>query len=377
MDYILVRYGEIGTKSNFVRDQMHSVLRQRVEDRLKYEGIEYEKVSKRPGRVIVELSEAENAAEKLAELPGVSSVSPAIKTGADIEEMKTASESFEYGETFGVDARRSGEHDFSSRDVQVELGSHIEDFTGASVDLDDPDTLLEVEVRDEEAYIFTERIEGPDGLPVGTQDELLTLISGGIDSPVAAHEVMKRGSDILPIYFYNRPVAAEDHWLRFRSVVERLKRFNPSKDWNVYKVDMEAVNEELMKVERGRMVLHRIIIFRAAEKIADSEGIKGIVTGESMGQKSSQTASNLSMTTKVVDKPVIRPLITHNKNEIVEKAKDIGTFKDAQIASACSTMAPDSPATSIQESDLDGLKEKVDIDALVERALEGSEKITL
>lgn len=377
MNYILVRYGEIGTKSNFVKDQMHSVLRQRVEDRLRYEGIEYEKVSKKPGRVIAELLEAEDASEKLAELPGVSSVSSAIKIENDIEEMKEASENFEYGETFGIDARRSGEHDFSSRDVQIELGSHVEEFTGASVDLDDPDTLLEVEIRDENTYMFTERIEGPDGLPVGTQNSLLTLISGGIDSPVAAHEVMKRGSDIVPVYFYNKPIAAEDHWLRFKSVVEKLKRFNPSKNWDVYRVDMEAVNEELMNVERGRMVLHRIVMFKTAEKIAESEGIKGIATGESMGQKSSQTVSNLSMTTNVVDKPMIRPLITHNKNEIVKKAKAIGTFEDAQIASACSTMAPDSPATSIQESDLEELKDNVDIDALVEKALENSEKITL
>lgn len=377
MKHVLVRYGEIGTKSDFVRQQMHSVLRQRVEDRLEHEDIEFEKVCKRPGRVLVTGTEAEESAEAVSELPGVSSASPVIRTEASMEQMKDASEEFEYGDTFGVDARRTGEHGFSSRDIGVKLGSHIEDFTGASVDLDDPDTSLGVEVRDENACLFTERIQGPDGLPVGTQESLLALVSGGIDSPVAAHEVMKRGSDITPIYFYNKPIAAEDHWLRFKSVIEKLKRFHPAKKWEVYKVDMEEVNNELMNVERGRMVLHRSIMFRIAEKIAESEGLDGIVTGESLGQKSSQTVSNLTRTSISIDKPIIRPLATRNKNEIISKAKDLGTFEEAKIASACRSISPDNPATSIQESDLEELKKNMDVESLVEEAVESSEKIVI
>lgn len=372
-----MRYGEIGTKSDFVRDQMHAVLRQRVEDRLEYEGIDYGTVSKKPGRVIVSETGAEKAAKAVSELPGVASASPAVKTEATIDSIKEASELFEYGESFGVDARRTGVHDFSSRDIGVEVGAYIEGFSGASVDLDDPETSLGVEVRNDDAYVFTERIEGPDGLPVGTQGSLLALISGGIDSPVAAYEVMKRGSDVTPIYFYNRPVAAEDHWLRFKSAVGRLKRFHPSKKWEVYKVDMGPVNRRLMEVDRGRMVLHRMIMFSVAEKIAESDGLKGIVTGESMGQKSSQTVSNLSITSASIQKPVFRPLSTWNKNDIIYKAKEIGTFEDAKIASACSTIAPDSPATSLKKDDSVSLKHELSFHALVEEALSNAEKIDL
>jgi thiamine biosynthesis protein ThiI len=163
--------------------------------------------------------------------------------------------------------------------------------------------------------------------------------------------------------------------MRLKAVVEKLKRFHPSKNWEVYKVDMKEVNEELMNVDRGRMVLHRIIMFRAAERIAESEGLKAIVTGESMGQKSSQTLSNLSVTTRTLEKPIIRPLITWNKNDIVDVAKQIGTFEEAEIASACSKMSPNNPATSMKPDDLEELKGNVDMDELVDAAVDSSKKV--
>lgn len=377
MEHVLVRYSEIATKSRHVKRQMRDVLRQRVEDRLVYEGIGFDRVSSKPGRVIVETKEPREAAAHVSELPGVASASPAIKTEADIDHIGEASEEFDYGDSFGVDAGRTGEHGFTSQDVERELGSHIEGFSGSGVDLDHPDTLLEVDIRHCDAYLFTERYQGPGGLPVGSQDPLLALISGGIDSPVAAYQVMKRGSGITPIYFYNRPIAAEDHLLRFKSALGELERFHPGKQWRYYVVDMGEVNRELMDVGRGRMVLHRIVMFRVAGKLADENGFRGLVTGESLGQKSSQTASNLEMTTSEVEKPVFRPLVGWNKNEIVEVAKRLGTFEVAGIDSACTTLAPESPATSLQCDDLERLKAEVDIDRLVEQASENVERHVL
>ncbi len=377
MKNLLVRYSDIGTKSRYVRNQMTAVLRQRVEDRLEYEDIDYEKVSGGHGRIIVESGKTMEAAEVLSEVPGVASASPAVKTDAAMDAIKKASLEFDYGGSFGVDARRAGEHPFSSKDVEEEVGAVVEESEEIEVDLDDPDTWLGVEVRFGDAYLYTDTFEGPGGLPVGTQGRLTALISGGIDSPVAAYQVMKRGCDVLPVYFYNRPIAAEDHWLRFRAGVEKLRRFHPSKTWEVYRVDMEEVNNELMEVERGRMLLHRIAMFRVAGRIAESEGLPGIVTGEAIGQKSSQTPSNLAATSSEVDRPVFRPLLEWNKQEIVEKAKQIGTYEDASIASACSTMAPDNPATEMKPEDLGELKRKVAIDRLVEQAWDSAEKLNL
>ncbi|MFB6147670.1 MAG: tRNA sulfurtransferase, partial [Candidatus Nanohaloarchaea archaeon] len=331
MKHVLVRYSGIGTKSRPVRERMRQVLRQRVQDRMEYEGLE-SSVMARPGRIVVETDEPGKAADAIAELPGVASASPALETDADLESMKEASEKFDYRESFGVDANRAGEHGFDSRDIKEKVGGHVQEFTGAEVDLDNPDTLLEVDVRNDEAYLFTERIEGPGGLPAGTQGKLAALISGGIDSPVAAHEVMKRGADILPVYFYNRPVAAEDHLMRFEASVQKLRRFHPGKKWNYYRIDMEEVNRGLMELGRGRMVIHRIVMFRTASRIAEREGLPGIVTGEALGQKSSQTASNLELTSSKVEKTIFRPLLSWNKEEITGKAREIGTFKDAKIA---------------------------------------------
>lgn len=377
MNRVLVRYGEIGTKAEPVRVKMISILRQRVQDRLEYEGLDFEKVGKDSGRIIVETENAEEAAEMIAELPGVVSASPAVVTQPEIEAMKKASKGFKVGETFGIAANRSGEHGFDSRDVQRELGSFVEERTGADVDLDNPDTLLEVDVRRDKAYLFKDRFDGPNGLPVEAGDSLAALVSGGIDSPVAAYRVMTRGCDILPVYFYNKPIAAEDHLLRLKAVLKKLQRFHPSKKWEYYVIDMEEVNKELMEVGRGRMLLHRRLMFLVSEKIAEREELKGLVTGESIGQKSSQTPSSLELTSSVADKPIFRPLVAQDKNSITEEARSIRTFEEAEVASACRAMAPENPATSMSEEDLEKLEEKVGLDSLVETALESSEKKVL
>ncbi|MFB6115490.1 MAG: THUMP domain-containing protein, partial [Candidatus Nanohalobium sp.] len=164
----VVRYSEIGTKSNKVRKDMVATLRQRVEDRLDFEEISYEKVSVREGRIVARTEDAEEAAENIKNLPGVETVSPAIETEPDMEAIKKASKQFSYGETFGV-RPNTGETDLSSRDIGKEIGAYVEDFSGASVDLDNPDTELGVDVRRDRAYVFTERIQGPGGFPVGSQ----------------------------------------------------------------------------------------------------------------------------------------------------------------------------------------------------------------
>ncbi|MFB6190037.1 MAG: tRNA sulfurtransferase [Candidatus Nanohaloarchaea archaeon] len=377
MEHVLVRYSDIGTKSRHVRNQMRQVLRQRVEDRLEYEGLDYSRVSAEPGRIIVESEQPGKAARVVAELPGVASASPAVRTEAGIGAMKEASARFDCGDSFGIQANRAGDHSFDSQNIKQELGAHFQELTGAEVDLDDPETLLEVDVRGEDAYLFTERFQGPGGLPVGTQDPVAMLISGGIDSPVAAFEMMKRGADIFPIYFYNKPIAAEDHLMRFEASLEKLRRFHPGKKWEYHVVDMEEVNRELMELGRGRMVIHRIVMFRAAEELAEREGLNGLATGEALGQKSSQTTRNLDLTSSMVGGAVFRPLLSWNKEEITERAREIGTYEEAKIASACRTMAPEQPATRLSEKDFNELRARVDIDGLVETAVEAAEKRAL
>lgn len=377
MDHVLVRYGEIGTKSREARRRMLRLLNQRLRERLAAEDME---ASVRPihGRLVVETETAANAvAAALGELPGVVSSSPAIRTEPDIDVIMEATDNLNVGETFGVDANVVGERDVGSDDVNRDVGAHVEERTGAAVDLDNPDTWIEIDLRKEAAYVFTERYAGPGGFPIGSQNALAALISGGIDSPVAAHAIMTRGADVVPIYFYNKPIAAGDHLLRFEESLNTLRRFHPGKTWYYYHVDMEPINKALMAIEGGRMLLHRIIMFRVAEQIAEQEGLAGLVTGESLGQKSSQTAANLKATSRAIDLPLYRPLLTETKASITQHAEEIGTFETATVAAACQSLAPNSPAPEIERERLESLKRAVNLDDLVERAREATETITV
>lgn len=374
MHRVVVRFGEIGSKSAQVRGQMLNVLRQRVEDRLEYEELEYESVSRISSRILVETQEAEKAAEIISQVPGVSSSSPAYETEPSIKSIKSAVKKMEIGNSFGVDASRAGEHDFDSMDLNREIGGFVDGRCGAEVDLDDPETWIKIDVREDRAFVYTEFFEGSDGFPTGSQGEMAAMVSGGIDSPVATYEIMTRGADITPVYFYNRPIAAEDHLMRFKSVLDEIRKFHPGKKWHYYVVDMEEINNELMEIGQGRMILHRRLMFRITERIAEKEGLKGIVTGESLGQKSSQTAVNLKRTTEAVNLPVHRPLLTRSKSEITEKAREIGTMEQSNIKSACTTLSPENPATELKEDQLEELESRFDIEKMVDSAVENAEK---
>jgi len=137
---------------------------------------------------------------------------------------------------------------------------------------------------------------------------------------------------------------------------------------------MEEINQELMKIERGRMLIHRKIMFKISEMIVQKEGLSGLVTGEAIGQKSSQTPSNLELTSSAIEKPVFRPLVSSEKSSIVKRARQINTFEEASIDSACSTMAPESPATSIRPEELAKIEQSIKIEDLVKKAFESAEK---
>lgn len=376
MNHVLVRYAEIGTKSAEVQDRLLGLLRERVAERLDYEGVDAA-VSRLDGRILVETAAARPAAQAVAELPGVASSSPAVRTAPDIAAIAAATDQFDVGETFRLDATTAGTHGFSSQDVNAAVGATVAERTGADVDLDDPDTRIEADVRPPGAFVFSERFSGPGGFPVGSQATLAALVSGGIDSPVAAYEAMTRGSAIVPVYVYNRPYAAGDHVARLEAALDTLRRFHPGREWYYHRVDMEPVNEGLRSVGPGRMLLHRAVMFRTAERIAREEGLAGLVTGESIGQKSSQTVANLARTTGTVDLPVHRPLLTEPKAAITEQARSLGTFEAARLDSACRTLAPDTPATALDRDRFAALAADVGLDDLVDGAVESARRVEL
>jgi len=360
---LLVRYSEIHKKKGKTRQQLVQTLRQRIQDRLNYDGTEFSKVSTGPGRIKV--LNTEKQAKTVSELPGVKSCSLTTRTNPKLESVKSSID-LDVGDSFGVRVKSRTQQ--STQEWERKLGSFIENETGAEVDLDSPDTWVKVELDENQAYVYSNHttFEGPGGLPAASQGGYVSLISGGIDSPVAAFQILKRGSDIFPIYFYNRPYAAEDHLMRFEQVLGELKKFHSGKKWMYAFCDLKEVNEALSEIGKGRMVLHRRLMFEVAEMIREEKSMQGLVTGESLAQKSSQTPQNLFMTSRGL--PVFRPLLGWNKNEITQKARELDTFQYSQIDSACQNISPDSPSAEMTAEKFKKLKSKIDFDELVESA---------
>jgi thiamine biosynthesis protein ThiI len=371
MDCVVVRYGELSTKGRPVRRNMEEQLRSNLAAVLDARDIDGT-VERTAGRLVVETEATDAAADAASDLPGVVSASPARTVAPEADAVyealaELARERADDFDTYAVRASRAGEHPFTSPELEREGGAAVGEAVDAAVDLDNPEITFEADVRHQVAYVFAERREGPGGLPVGTQAPLVALVSGGIDSPVAAFEAMRHGSPVIPVYVDLGDYGGVDHRARALSACEQLAARAPNHDITPYVVDGgETVDHIADHVDRGRMLSLRRYFFAVAEAIAEQEDAAGIVTGEALGQKSSQTARNLQVTSAAVDLPVHRPLFSVDKPEIVERAKVLGTFEDAGISAGCNRLAPDKPET---KGRLEGLL-KVEPDDVFERARE-------
>jgi thiamine biosynthesis protein ThiI len=370
-DVVLVAYDEIGTKSSAVRGRMEQALASNLEAMLESRGIEG-RVERRWSRLFVSADDVAGAARAAADTAGVAYARPALSCAPDLQAIREclqrAASTHPPGATFAVRGRRVGPadaHPFTSRDIEREGGTAVVEATDAPVDLDDPDRSYHVECRESRAYVAVETYRGPGGLPVGTQGTVVALVSGGIDSPVAAREMLRRGCSVVPVYVDLGAYGGVDHRARAAETVRTLARYAPGESMQLHVVPMGELVEQLVdSVADTRMLSLRRAMLQAASVVADDVGACGVVTGESLGQKSSQTGSNLAVTEAAVDRPVFRPLLTWDKQEIVEAARDLGTFADATVPTGCNKVAPSHPETN---ATLAGV-EDAEPDALLERA---------
>ncbi|MFB6301569.1 MAG: tRNA sulfurtransferase [Haloferacaceae archaeon] len=354
-DVVLVAHGEIGVKSSRVRARMERRLRDNLAAVLDDRGIDAA-VERRWSRLVVDAAGADAATEAAAaatDVPGVVWARPAAVCGPVLDEVvETAAAVAERAdpETFAIRANRAGppeRHPFSARDVERRAGAAVEAATGATVDLDDPGTAIRVDVRDEDAFVAAREVRGPGGLPVGTQGHVVALVSGGIDSPVAAWQTMRRGCTVVPTYVDIGDYGGADHRVRAVETIHRLARYAPNEDLRPRVVDAGDIVADLVAtVGDTRMLSLRRAMLAAGAALADHVGADAVVTGESIGQKSSQTGPNLAVTTAAVDRPVHRPLLTWDKEEIVAAARDLGTFEDATVSAGCQRVAPAHPSTN-------------------------------
>ncbi|EMA38757.1 tRNA sulfurtransferase [Halobiforma nitratireducens] len=358
-DTVLVRHGDLNTKSNTVKRYMEGLLVENLEALLADRSIPGE-VERRWNRPLIHTDEdaVEAAVEAATDAFGVVSASPATVVSTEkariVEVLaETARECYDGG-TFAVDARRADKTlPYDSEDLARDGGSAIWDVVederefDPEVDLDDPDVTFGVEVREDVAFVYLETVPGPGGLPLGAQEKTIALVSGGIDSPVAAYEMMKRGSPIVPVYVDLGAYGGIDHEARAMETVRTLAAYAPNFDVPVYTVPAgETVELLVSEMEEGRMLSLRRFFYRVGEVLAERVDAHGIVTGEAVGQKSSQTVQNLGVTSRATSLPIHRPLLSWDKHEVVDRAREIETFTDSTIDAGCNRVVPDRTETN-------------------------------
>lgn len=355
---VLVRYGEIGLKSAQLRGRMEQRLQANLLAMFDDRALDAQ-VTRENTRLYVETSHerVDAVAAAAADTFGVVSASPATRvtpTAAAVTDAlaEVASEHYR-GQTYAVRVDRAGPasvHPFSSTELERAGGDAVArgapDGVKPTVDLEDPELTFSVECRPEDAYVFLDSHKGPGGFPLGTQEPLVALVSGGIDSPVAAWLAMKRGAPVYPVYIDLGKYSGPDHRLRAEQTTATVGRYAPNFDTRLRVADGGAVVEALAAdLDMYRMVAVRRFMLQVAAEVADDLDAVGIVTGEAAGQKSSQTMTNLRVTGAAVDLPVHRPLLGFDKSTISKRAQAIGTYPDSTIDTGCHLLAPDRPAT--------------------------------
>ena len=278
---------------------------------------------------------------------------------------------------FAIKCRRVGTHEFSSQEMAAHCGGVVRDVILAPVDLTNPDLTIFVEIRDNDAYIYHEKIKGPGGLPLGTQGKVIVLLSSGIDSPVAAYLMMKRGCEVVALHCNNDPFSGPKVTENFNALVDQLNIYamgTPIKKRVIDYGEYLTVAKEKAP-EKMTCVLCKSGMYRIAEKLALKIGADAIVDGSSVGQVASQTLSNILATRYGVNVPILSPLIGLDKEEITAIAKDIGTFEISKIDDGGCSAVPRYPET---HADLERVKQAVEDmgqDAEVQKAFENIRRL--
>jgi tRNA uracil 4-sulfurtransferase len=317
--------------------------------------------------------------ERARDVIGISVIHPAVVVERTPEAAcETAVELLRGrpGATFAIRARRRDKRfPLRSQELAAEVGAAVQRELGLPVDLSAPDLVVHFEVDHAEIFAYTERIPGRGGLPVGSSGRALMLLSGGIDSPVAAYRMMKRGLRVDFIHFSGRPFTGPESIYKAYALVRHLDRFQG--DSRLFVVRFGDAQRELATAGAGRLqvLAQRRLMVRVATALAAREGAEALITGDSLGQVSSQTLTNLAVIEGATELPLLRPLVDRDKSEIVEEARRLGTFAISTLPDedCCKLFASPLAETRGSPAKLEALESLLDVDGTIARLLEGVE----
>ncbi|MCE5337656.1 MAG: tRNA 4-thiouridine(8) synthase ThiI [Methanomicrobiaceae archaeon] len=374
MEAVMVRYGEIFLKSEPVKRRFISIMTGNISLALEAEGLPH-RIETPRGRILIFGDEPRRIAALVARTFGVVSVSVCTVTTADISGLAAsavehAARHLRPGMSFAVRARRSGVEGFNSQELGAAVGSAVLDrVPEATVDLTMPDYEVFVEAREFGGFVYDEKISGPGGLPYGTQEEVMVLLSAGIDSPVASWLMMRRGCRMVHVHMHSGRFGGVDVEKNALANHARLSAWVPGHPLDLLVVDMEPFFEAVtaLKEPRYRCILCKRFMLRVASILAGERGAYALVNGDNLGQVASQTLANMTVIAPAASVPVLRPLIGFDKEEIVERARAIGTFETHPGDVGC-TVAPRYPSTAAPAATIAQIEEELDVESLAVRA---------
>ena len=377
---LIVRCGEVALKG-LNKPYFEKMLVDRIKKVLKeFENIEVKRLE---GLIFVRADKSldiDKIVGIISKVFGVASISPTVESESDMDKIGEAAVEFMMElierkgvKTFKVDAKRADKNfPVKSPDIARQIGAKV--LIGCkvlTVDVHNPDALLFVDVRKDKTYIFEQKISGFGGLPLGTNGKGLVLLSGGIDSPVAAWMMAKRGMLIEAIHFHSYPYTSERAYEKVQDLAKIVAGYTGN--FRLHSINLLPIQEAIVEncPEEETTILVRRFMMRIAEKVATERNCMMLITGENLGQVASQTAEALVVTDAVVKMPVMRPLIAMDKVDIMDKAKEIGTFETSikPYEDCCTVFLPKHPTTKPRLERILDSESKLDVEGLIEKVM--------
>jgi len=384
-DMILLKQGEIvlkGLNRRYFEDKLISNAKRRLAAYGKFD------VSATQSTVYIEPQSDEcdmdGALEAMTKVFGVVGVTRALACEKDKDAMFEAAKAYladdlRAAKSFKVESKRSDKSfPMTSIELSQYVGNLLSDaFPDIEVDVHNPELVVSLEVREKAAYVHAKSLPGAGGLPVGANGRAVTLLSGGIDSPVSSYMIARRGIHLIPVHFFSFPYTSEQAKQKVLDLAKLLTDYCGRLTVEI--VPFTHIQEEIRAKcpEEYFTLIMRRFMMRIAEAIAEQNGCAALVTGEDLGQVASQTMEALRVTEAVVDLPVLRPLIGMDKKDIVEIARKIGTFDTSILPyeDCCTVFTPRHPKTKPKLPDVEAAEAALDVDALVAEALAGVEHV--
>lgn len=382
-EVILIKNGELALKG-LNRSTFEDILVKNIRRRLKSAG-DFDYI-KSQSTIIIEPKDEncdfEAAQEAVSRIFGIAGFSRAAAVEKDFDKVIEISGAYLEGalknaKTFKVEAKRSDKKfPLTSPEISREMGGHLLSvYPHLKVDVHNPEVTVMVEVRDKYIFLHGTQIKGAGGMPVGTGGKAGILISGGIDSPVAAWMMAKRGIELTAIHFASPPYTSKRAEMKVVTLLEKVAKY--SGRMTMFTVPFTEIQEQIKDncPEELFTLIMRRAMMKAAEKIARKENCQALITGESVGQVASQTIYALACTDAAANMPVFRPLIGMDKDEIIEISRKIDTFETSILPyeDCCTVFTPKHPKTRPNLGDIEKAEQLIPLDELVEKAVSGAQ----